>query len=838
MHTHRSKFTWLLLGILVSPPIQADVERVEVTGTRIKRMDIEGSANLQIIDRERIEQLGAANLSDVLRGIAANNFGSWDSGGLSSASNVAHANIRGLGESRTLVLINGRRLERDTNFDAVDLNMIPVAAVERIDIMKEGASAIYGSDALAGVINVITKKTFQGVEASIEQRVTEEGGGNETRISATGGFSTERANLIVVASFKKRDELARVDRPWVVDRNRMVSSLGSPYGRYRSLADKSKFYFGPNCPDNLQRSDGCGFKYMKERSLIPAEESASVFIDSSYELNASHRVFLGGRVTNRNNRQTIEPHRLDFEILPGDEQLGLFNGLGLTTGDGVEVQIAMPDQRVDDENTLNYQYSGGIKGDIVGSWEYEVFGGFSRSFTERTRTQGEYLEQESIAAIKSVSSDDLFNLSKNASLFDPYAVTTDRFTESLTTESSIVVSGDLFELPGGYVGVSFGGTQQYSEINQGQDQLIKDEQTITGPGFTVNNDRTVNSLFAEMVLPVSDSIELSFAGRYDSYSDYGNTTNPKAAFKWEPLKQLSFRGSASRAFKAPPLQELGLEPFESSASVKDDQGCRIAQSQNRSPEEIEEACDFITVILESGGNPNLKEENANFLNVGMVFEPSRRFYFSADYWVLEVENGLDQGESEQAIFDAAAKGIDITKYGASIERPDGESPILKAPILNIAGNRSTGIDLKIQHNYRVLPTLTLAMTHDYNQFLEKKREDFPGLGFTSVLGNYLNPRWTAVNAATLSWENQNLTLLGTSIDKHRKIDPDNGYLSRYTRFDLQYRYQNDFIGTVALGAINAFADRPPTDPDSIIRVTKDIYNVRGRTFYAKLTRAF
>ena len=139
-------------------------------------------------------------MSDVLRGIAANNFGSWESGGLSSASNVAHANIRGLGESRTLVLINGRRLERDTNFDSVDLNMIPLAAVERIDIMKEGASAIYGSDALAGVINVITKKSFQGVEASIEQRVTEEGGANETRISATGGLSTPKANLIRIES--------------------------------------------------------------------------------------------------------------------------------------------------------------------------------------------------------------------------------------------------------------------------------------------------------------------------------------------------------------------------------------------------------------------------------------------------------------------------------------------------------------------------------------------------------------------------------------------------------------------------------------------------------------
>ena len=153
-----------------APPSEESVERIQVTGSHIKRIDIEGPSPVQILDRSDLDRSGYNSVADVLRDTTANSFGSLREASGSNASNVAHVNLRGLGSSSTLVLLNGQRLPSNAVTGSVDLNLIPMAAVERIEVLKDGASALYGSDALGGVVNIITRKDFSGTEASIESK--------------------------------------------------------------------------------------------------------------------------------------------------------------------------------------------------------------------------------------------------------------------------------------------------------------------------------------------------------------------------------------------------------------------------------------------------------------------------------------------------------------------------------------------------------------------------------------------------------------------------------------------------------------------------------------------
>ena len=161
-----------------------EIEKIQVTGSHIKRIDVEGPSPIQIIDREFLDRTGHNSVGDVLRDTNVNSFGSSREVSGSSTAGAAFVNLRGLGADRTLVLLNGRRLATDAIAGAVDLNLIPMTAVDRIEILKDGASATYGSDDLGGVINIITKKDFDGSEVNLQQTYVEQGGGDRSTLGA------------------------------------------------------------------------------------------------------------------------------------------------------------------------------------------------------------------------------------------------------------------------------------------------------------------------------------------------------------------------------------------------------------------------------------------------------------------------------------------------------------------------------------------------------------------------------------------------------------------------------------------------------------------------------
>ena len=188
------------------------VERVEVTGSHIKRVDTEGASPVQTVTRKDLEKSGYNSVADVMRDSTVSSFGSTREDSGRAGAGQASIDLRGLGSENTLVLMDGQRLPTDAITGAVDINLIPMAAVERIEILKDGASATYGSDALGGVVNIITRKDYSGTEVSVAQTTPELRGGTRREISLVNGFNTRRLNMVNV--IQHRDNEMSFDRDY------------------------------------------------------------------------------------------------------------------------------------------------------------------------------------------------------------------------------------------------------------------------------------------------------------------------------------------------------------------------------------------------------------------------------------------------------------------------------------------------------------------------------------------------------------------------------------------------------------------------------------------------
>lgn len=259
------------------------IERIEVTGSHIRRIDTEGAAPVQTITRKDIDKTGYNSVADVLRDTTVSSFGGTREASGSTAAGNAHVDLRGLGASNTLVLLNGQRLPSDAVTGAVDLNLIPMAAVERIEILKDGASAIYGSDALGGVVNIITRKDFVGSEVSLNQSTPELAGGRRRDISLVNGINRGRFNMVNVVQYRDNEKIFSRDRSWS---SNGVSNLGSP-GSYRNAGEK--WQADPNCPPDRIRhtpsGDFCTFKYSDYSTELPALQQVGLLSESNVELN-------------------------------------------------------------------------------------------------------------------------------------------------------------------------------------------------------------------------------------------------------------------------------------------------------------------------------------------------------------------------------------------------------------------------------------------------------------------------------------------------------------------------------------------------------------------------
>ncbi|MGZ5661800.1 MAG: TonB-dependent receptor plug domain-containing protein [Usitatibacter sp.] len=883
-------------------------ERIEVTGSNIKRIEGETALPVTVISRQDIDRMGATTTEDILKRITASTAMYSDSTqGVGYA--VSNANLRGIGASSTLVLLNGRRLANhafgsiggfNASANAVDLNSIPFSAIERVEVLRDGASAIYGTDAIGGVINFITRTDYRGAEVSVMYGNTEDHiGGRESGVQlayGVGDLAKDKWNLLATAHFQYNQRVKAIDQQLYARANDITgatypTSFRAFPGRLMDFGFSPGAYAGtlttsPNiagCDPSvttLQVSGTtpsgnprirCRGIYAAYLDNLPDTHKSDVFGRFAYDINASNQFFLEASFARNHNIGRIAPVPIDqtaAHIRPDGTQpnvllpvtsryapVALINRLGYSLSDvgtpgflEIAVRSADAGNRINDITADQSRISTGFKGAFAG-WDYDAAFTYAQA-KDLLKVTGYIQETRYIAALATGNLNPFGpNDAVGEALLNGAKMEGDmRDSKSTTTQVDGKVSRDLIRMAGGSAALALGADFRREEID---DKAVNADYGaglhIGGEGTVPNTEasRNVSAVFAELVLPFTREIEVTGALRYDHYSDVGSKASPQLRLRWAPQRELLFRASAGKGFRAPSLWDLHSPPaFGNSANAVTDPGCPpglIADEDAR--------CVDTQLNVRNLASPNLKPETSSQWSTGFVFEPTQRTSFALDYWRIVKKDAIGTITADAIL----ANPNDLTLYNQYISRfhrsPIGTTLFVDQPLENLGGLKTAGwdVDAKMRFDTPVARS-TLSFVGTY--LTEWKSQLGQGFDYVSYLGNSFNggnayPRWTHV--ASLDLESG--PWLGT-IEQTYTAGWTEAFLGGGThevpgvsRINLAVKYSGIRHLAIKVGVRNALNELPPyTDVSSngshAAGWANAVADPRGRFWYTVLTYSF
>lgn len=804
-----------------------EVERVEVIGTRIKRLNTEGPSAVKSIKKEQMEAAGNINVSDALRDSSAASFGVTREA--SGGAVTSHIGLRGLGATRTLILLNGQRLPKDPTTEAVDLNLIPQAAIERIEILKDGASALYGSDALGGVINIVTKKNFTGNEITFDETAPQRPGGSQFMTSLVTGSSNDKSDLLVSVNYSRKEQLFGKDRE--------ITKKGeSPIGTVPVYYDGSTFIVSPNdtCPPEMLKDNpygpgkACYFRFNEYASVRPLISQLSLLSEYSYRLDSGIKFFNRNLLISKDIAWVYAPPPIDIETPSGTA----------STPSAREVLYRDIDAGNRDNSVVEKDYSVlfGAKGSLTDIWELSLSTSLSQ-INRQTFGYNGYLDEDAMTTIINNGTYDPLkakgsrgDISK--ALFQPFSQST---TELFTVD--MLTTGEVGDMENGPIATAVGVTYFNEKLKQLADSKSVSGKVIGGAGSKDSGSRDVQSIFAEFNFPLPSKVEVNVAARVDRYSDFGTTTNPKVSAKWGVTDKMLLRASAGTGFKAPTLQELYSASSNGFQTFIDRYACANAGGT---------ACQYNQYKVSSSGNRDLKEEKAITAGLGMVYEPSNTFSTSVDLWYTKISNGVGIDFEDLTI--AELNGVNPETYGVKTNRSASgrlqqASPI-SAPNLNLQGEEISGVDLNFTG--LILDNFIghkLSYDEDLAYMLFYKREGFPGAGLRNRLGEWGTPNWKNTLSFTAARNSMAYTLgirslPGTGLIDRTKSEKTNSS----NELDLTLSYVHSKTASFRVGIRNILDTEPPNDPTGgsggAPEVDDSLYDVNGRIVFAGYSQKF
>lgn len=828
------------------------IERIEVTGSRIKRSDMEGPSPVQSIGRDDIENMGYDNLQQLLERMPVAGNGTFSTRGNnqdSTANGSAAVSLRGLGADATLVLINGRRVsvsafaEGITN-SFVDINSIPVSAIERIDILKDGASAIYGSDAVAGVVNVILKKDIEGVELNLGYGGTDGPNYEETTASLVWGTSSEKSSASIIIDYFKNTSLSSNE----------MGSLGTanqaPYGGedFRSSRGFPGYFYvdevktiDPDCPaDKATASGSCLFDYGPYGYISPASERIGAISQFEYRFDNAITSFLEMAIQHNSSVAAGAPTPLDEDAgltVPASHPNNPF-GEDIAIGRYRTVDAGARQWDIESD-TL--RLVAGLRGEINDwSWEAAVQKGRSKSMQTGDRTQGwvrtDFLQQE----IDAGSYNPFGGTFNDPEVIDRITTSLVRRGESHMTSFDANITGEAFDFGDGVVMMAAGIEYREEDVNDIPDDQFQRGLIFGTESVSASAEREQYAAYVEFSIPVSDSLELQLAGRYDDYSDFGNTTNPKIAFRWAPSDEITVRASWAQGFRAPSLAQIGLGPSQKSQFFVDTQRC----------EQTGLDCQALDYNIEFSGNPDLEAEESESWNIGFIWAPEADFGISVDIWSITQDNKID--EEEFGPIYAAECGNQNSTICVRLPATGGASlgtiQKVHSTFKNLSSQEVSGIDISGNYNHSLddLGLLKFNLEWAYQDKFEKD-----GRVYTGEYG-YPEHRWIF----STNWEigqfntNINISYVGEfedtpDIDFDGNLDFDSNtsrMVDSQILVDLQTSYHVTEFTKVSLGVNNLLDEEPPFaigDGDGdLYGYVSGVHNPRGRYLYTKVSFLF
>lgn len=591
----------------VDPPT-VQLQRIEVTGSAIRRVDAETAVPISVLRAEELRQQGVTSTEELIGRLSGNQgvYNSSRSVG-SATGGASFADLRGIGANKTLVLLNGRRLANNAiDGSAVDLNTIPFAAIDRVEVLRDGASALYGTDAIGGVINFITRKSLnEGRFDSGYASPTHDGGGNQRNVSASWGFGEleeDRFNVFAVANYDKQERLGAKDRGYTYNyqpgRGLDYSSGTAFPGNWSQGANASNPLAAGGCKgaDLIPRNGICRQSLWRYLDLVPETEKTSVFSRATGKLADEHNVSLEYFWSRNDNATQVGPGTLTgLQIDPGT---AFYPGNGITPGPGgfvldpsrpVEVnwRQSVLGPRLQSSQNTGQRLLLGFDGQFAG-WDYDIGASYNQNKVVDHIHSG-YVDDRAAALGIANGTLNPFGPQTDAGLayLGSHALSGDFRTsvgrvKGLDARASREI-GDWFGA--GPAALALGGEFRKEAFHQDIQDFAGNVQSLgVDPAATVSGERNLKAQYAELNVPVLDSLELSAAIRHDKYSDFGSTSNPKYSFRFQPFRQLVLRGAYSEGFRAPSLYELYNPTFTTYTSANYDDPRLCADGQRCQPE--------------------------------------------------------------------------------------------------------------------------------------------------------------------------------------------------------------------------------------------------------------
>lgn len=824
-------------AIAQTPDANTTVQSVEVTGSRIKRAAAEGALPVTVVTRQQLEDSGAVTIAEFIRNSTFSSAGQFRPQSGSSAQSFAGANLRGLGSNRTLVLVDGRRVAKAPNVgDAADMNSIPMAAVERIEILTDGASAVYGSEAIGGVINIILRKDFDGVYYSVGRTKTNITGGDREEASAMIGMTGEKGRIIAGFSKTKRDIIFVRDYPWGAAKgassfsNNFFNAVDDGTGTlvqgagFRGLAGTCNF------PDKgfYVRSNGrCGYDF----NLVAADEAAtgatSMYARGEYKIGADFNAYL--TLSNTNNTSFGRYAPVPDSILVGANTP---NNTSTTPGQPVFLahRFAAAGNRDTSTDGNLTDFALGVQGTV---------GGFDVDFGTR-KTKSHLLETGRGFVVKGLATAAINN--GTYSVANPFlnsdavlksiTTTTGRDSTFDSTEFYASATHDVFSMAGGASRIYASLEHRKEVYSDLYDSLSEAGEVLGSSGNSAGGSRKVDAASMEWLFPFSKTLEGTLAARYEKYSDYGNDFSPKASIRWAPTRALTLRASVGRGFRAPSLPDITSKPSFSADSVIDPRHC-MADGGFTAAECETESFQINGLRI---SNPALGSEKSKQFSFGGAFDVTNSFTVKADYWNTQITDVISF-ISAQEIVNRDNGDVDrAIPNGLSIRRDAATGAILQ--IVSGSTNEGllkySGLDVgaTFAHKYASIGKFKhdLTWSHVYNA--EVNGSDFNGTFGSPKNRVSLNNSW-GLGMFDVSW---NVNAIG----KNGSKEAGELYVSTYTTHDVQATVSPGFIKGMKLsvGLVNAFNKQPQLVTQSSKPFNYDLYDAYGRQAYFRLEQKF
>ncbi len=733
---------------------------IVVTGSRLSNPNLEYAAPIMAVSSKEIALSGQVNVENILKDLPQVLPGS------TAASNnpgggVATADLRGLGAERTLVLVNGHRyVSYDTN-QIVDLNTIPTALIERVDVVTGGKSAVYGSDAVTGVVNFITKQDFDGVQANANYRLTGEGDGAQYNGGLLIGknFADGRGNITIYGDYMRRKSILQSGRSYTSvaqtdDGEGGLMGGGSssiPAGRIALGGNNYKFGQDGN---TSAYTSADAYNYASENYLQVPQKRQLLSAQAHFDVSDHLTLYGEGQYIHNRVKNQLAPTPLtgtfsldtDSSFLSSATQ-SLLSGYD-TDGDGytsasVYRRLSEVGDRISNLDSKAYRGLIGARGQISGDWNYDAY--FSYSRTKQVERQYGNVSASRVQQALLTSTDSSGNLvcsdtsngcvplnifgAGNISQAAADFISIDTVNRSTITEkvaSGAITNNNLFDLGAGPAGLAFGGEYRSEHGSFNPDAALASGDVIGFNGSEpISGGYNVKELFAEFNVPLIadkpfvERLEFNGATRYSYYSTAAKSVGTfSAGLVWAPIKDVSLRGQFSRAVRAPTVNNLysgNAQNFEQATDPCATSAALSSASLNASCASSGIPANLIgteynggdsQIESYNGGNTSLREETANTWTFGTMIQP--RFIpglsLTVDYYHIKIDNYITAAGTSNIIsacYGTAANGWTPydTSYCSLLPR-DGNSYTITGAVDNLSnsgGMKTDGIDFDMQY---------------------------------------------------------------------------------------------------------------------------------------------